>query len=241
LTVAISTAHGATVSGFYSYGAEPNPGGIEYAFLVTLGGTDNASIQRHVGAWSWEDDSLFGPGDDPVGWTHTSDWVALTLTEATTFTLRLEAQAGVPWPSSEDPGRVASTASMRPSFSIYQGWDNDIVPDLNDPILVAAWAPFGGVPPNLGDHHTFNNDGAIFWAEDLTYFDHVNNSTATFVEKTWTLPAGQYSISLGSNSTATDTDRQGYRATFTSVPEPTTAATLIAGFGVLALRRRRLG
>ena len=42
---------------------------------------------RHVGAWSWEDNSLFASGENPLGWTHTSDWLKLSLSNPATFTL----------------------------------------------------------------------------------------------------------------------------------------------------------
>jgi hypothetical protein len=220
---------------------DPQTGGIGYRWTVTMGETDFATMTRHVGAWSWEDNSLFGgpgQGTEPVGWTHTSDWVALTLTDATTFTLRLESQAGVPWPGASPlEGRLASTASMFPSFTIWNGWDNDVMPQGIADTYATPTSPVGTV---RDDHHTYDNDGPVVWAEDLgSVVGFVNNSTATFSEATYTLPAGQYSIVLGSNAPATDTDRQGYRATFTSVPEPSTAATLLAGLGTLALRRRR--
>jgi MYXO-CTERM domain-containing protein len=214
---------------------DPLAGGIGYKYTVSLGGTDSASFANHVGAWSWEDNALFAPGEDPVGWTHTSNWVALTLTEATRFSLRLERQAGVPWPSAGDPGRVASIDSMFPSFTIWSGWDNDLM----DPAVAAA---LGYAPATANDHHTYNNDGNVIWAEDLSYLDHINNSTETFAEKAWYLPAGQYSIVLGSNAPSTDPNRQGYRATLTtsSVPEPgATAPLLCIGLGALGLLRRR--
>jgi hypothetical protein len=213
---------------------DPLAGGIGYRAQISLSLEDTASFARHIGAWSWEDNSLFDPGDDPVGWTHSSDWLAVTLSAPTTLTLRLERNANVPWPSQTDLGRLASIASMFPSFTVWSGWDNDLAPqafaDLNS----------GGDPVN--DWHTYNNDGAVDWAEDLTYLGHVSNSTETFAELTFpNLPAGQYSVVIGSNAPANDTDRQGYLATFTTVPEP--ASALFLGLGALALgcRRRRAG
>ena len=196
----------------------PPSGGVGYRWTVVMGEVDNASFQRHVGAWSWEDNSLFnaGNGEPPVGWTHTSDWVALTLSTASVLTLRLERQEGVPAPTAQDPAAVAGTASMFPSFTVWAGWDGDD-----------------------GDSHTYNNRGNVAWAEDLVYLDHLDNSTLTVVERTWSLPAGNYSIVLGSNAPATDPQRQGYRATLTTVPEPGSAALCLAAAG-LVLRRRRV-
>lgn len=103
---------------------------------------------------------------------------------------------------------------MFPSFTIYGGWDNDGAQD-----------------------HTFNTRGQIGWAS-VTYLDHLDNSTETLSQRTWTLPAGNYSIILGSNAPATDLNRQGYLATFTTVPEPA-SFTLSAVAAALFLRRRR--
>lgn len=211
---------------------DPIAGGIGYARTVQLSGNDSASFKSHVGAWSWEDNSLFGPGEDPVGWTHTSNWAAITLTEPTLLTLRMERDATVPQPLPGDPGHFAATTSMFPSFTLWSGWDNDVMP-------AGVATALGYTPASANDHDTYNNVGNVDWAEDLTYIGHVNNSTATFAEVSWVLPAGQYSVVLGSNAPATDTARQGYSATFTTVPEPGTAITLLFGLGVLTLRRHR--
>lgn len=230
-TALLSTSLHATVTE-----SDPVAGGIGYHWTVNLGASDRASFSRHVGAWSWEDNALFGnpgQGAEPVGWTHTSDWVALALSAPTIFTIRLERQAGVAWPSSSDPNRVASTASMFPSFTLWSGWDNDLAPQAFADLVN------GGTPTD--DWHVYNNHGAVAFAEDLTYRDHVDNSTATFVERSWVLDAGEYSIVLGSNAPATDPNRQGYLATFSTaaVPEPTSALMLLTGVCTLALSRRR--
>lgn len=196
--------------------AAPGATGIPYRHTITMAGTDSAAVTRHIGAWSWEDNTLFnaGNGEPPVGWTHTSDWVALTLLQPAELTLRLERQEGVASPTAQDPANIAGVTSMFPSFTLYSGWDTD------------------------GDQlHTYNNRGAIAWSS-ITYVDHLDNSTQTFVQRTWNLPAGNYSLALGSNAPATDTNRQGYLATFATVPEPASASLGLLSAALL-LRRRR--
>lgn len=200
--------------------ADPQAGGIGYKYTVTMGGLDSATLSSHVGAWSWEDNSLFGgagQGTDPVGWTHTSNWVALNVTVTSVFKIRIERDATVPWPSQAEPNRLASVASMYPSFTIWRNWDNDVVPDAfkAKQEVIDAFAP-DPVPADLGDWHTYNNRGAVEWAEDLVYVGHLDNSTLETIEATFTLTPGQYSIVIGSNAPATDTNRQGYKATLTT-------------------------
>jgi hypothetical protein len=188
--------------------------GLPYRKLVTLDLLDSAAFTRHVGAWSWQDSNLFEPGEDPVGWTHQSDWVQITLTSPTSLTLRMERQEGVQVTVST----IASTASMFPSFTLWSGWDTD-----------------GTV------EHMYNNDGNIATAEDITYVSHFANSTQPTAEYTFLdLPAGNYTLVLGSNSPATDTARQGYLATFATVPEPASALFLLSGFTALGFRRSRV-
>ncbi|MES2923362.1 MAG: hypothetical protein V4819_17540 [Verrucomicrobiota bacterium] len=191
--------------------------GVPYRWEVGMDGTDSATFSRHVGAWSWEDESLFpNPGDPVVGWTHTSDWAVVTISDASRFTLRIERDASVPWPGAGEPDRLASVASMYPSFTVWSGADIDGT-----------------------QVHTYNNRGNVAWAEDLTFLDFTDNSTLGFVEKSWDLPAGQYSIVLGSNSPATDNDRQGYKAILTTVPEPGAAMLLLCGLAGSCVRRRK--
>jgi hypothetical protein len=196
--------------------APPPLEGIPYRHTIAMEGTDSASVIRHVGAWSWEDDSLFDPGngEPPVGWTHTSDWVALTLLEATNLTLRLERQESVPSPTAQDINNIAGVTSMFPSFTLYSGWDTDGI-----------------------QHHTFNNRGDPDWAS-ITYLDHVDNSTEPFAGRTWNLPAGNYTVILGSNAPATETNRQGYLATFSTVPEPGVTVLSVLAVGLMMGRRR---
>ncbi|MBL9139128.1 MAG: hypothetical protein JNK85_24890, partial [Verrucomicrobiales bacterium] len=109
-----------------------------------------------------------------------------------------------PWPSPEDPARLAGT-NLYPSFTIYRGWDTDSGTITN------------ADGTTLDQDHTFNNRGNIEWAEDVTYLDHLENGTTHEATRTWVLAAGKYTVNLGGNSPATLAEgRQGYRATFST-------------------------
>jgi len=86
---------------------DPADGGITYQHQVTLNGESSSSFSGLVGAWSWEDNELFSPGQPPVGWTHTSNWVALRLQRPTNLTITMARDANVPDPTLENPNRKA--------------------------------------------------------------------------------------------------------------------------------------
>lgn len=178
--------------------------GIPYGWKVVLDGQSSVTtLPDHVGAWSWDEDNFPATAN---GWTHTSKWVQLELTEPAALTLKLTSLAGVPWPSPEEPARLAGT-NLFPSFTLYRGWDTD-----------------RGVVTNtdgttLDQDHTFNNRGNIEWAEDVRYVDHVENAATHETTRTWVLAAGKYTVNLGGNSPATLAEgRQGYQAVFSTQP-----------------------
>lgn len=210
----VLTSNAATIAN-----SDPQAGGIGYTWTVNLESTtDSASVSGTVGAWSWEDQSLFDPGDPTVGWTHTSNWVALTLAEAGYVTITLEANSSVPYSGSGNIGGFAATSNFAPSFTLWSGWDND-----------------------GSDNHTYNNRGDVDWAEDISFIGLVDNTTFAPATYTVYLAAGNYTVALGSNAPSTSSPpRQGYSATFSvsSVPEPSVA--LLGSLALIhALRRRR--
>jgi hypothetical protein len=171
----------------------------------------------HTGAWSWEDEEVAPAGG--AGWTHTSKWVAVQLTEPVTLSVTMARDTSVPFAGSGNVNGFAATDHLFPSLTLWRGWDNDDVPTAfkNKPEVIAAWEPYGGVPADLGDWHTYANRGNVEWAEDLSYIDHYDNSHATSITRSWTLPAGHYSFALGSNSPSESTPpRQGFRFSYTT-------------------------
>jgi len=184
-------------------------GGIGYQHQVVLGGNSAGSFSSHVGAWSWEDESLFdsGAGEPPVGWTHTSNWLALTIQQDCVLTVTMKRDAAVPWASGANG--LADTSSMFPSFTLWRGQDNDLMP-------AAVATDLGYTPVDANDHHTYNNRGNVVWAEDLSYMHHADNSTETEITRTYYLPAGQYTMALGSNAPSTNALRQGFNISFST-------------------------
>jgi hypothetical protein len=191
---------------------DPLPGGVNYRAAVNFHNlTSTFTDSYHVGAWSWDDPEF---GEENAGWTHTSAWYIIKLDVAGTFNLTIERQEGVPWAGGVEG--VASVTSMFPSFSFYQGTDND---DSNT--------------------HTYTHNGNISWAEDLTYMSHLDNSTETMITASFELPAGSYTLALGSNAATNIPEEQGYKATFQVVPEPSSALLALVTAATLLARRRR--
>lgn len=210
---------------------DSNPGGIGYNFGIILGANDSGSIASHVGAWSWEDQGIAPGGGE--GWTHTSNWIAMTLLAPTRLTLTLSANAFVPYGGSGNIGGFAQSSNFFPGLTLWKNWDNDV--------MTSAAATFLGYDPldPPDDHHTYSNTGNVIWAEDLEYLGHAVDIVNNTLTITLDLEAGQYTFALGSDAPSDPAPpRQGYLASFTTVPEPG-SALLVAAMGLPLLARRR--
>ena len=237
LTSAILAApltHAATVN-FHDAANPDTAGGIGYEWSVTLDGDDVGITPdiaaSHVGAWSWEDAGTVGEGETPLGWTHTSHWASITLTEAAYLTIRLEASGAVPFTGSGNVGGFRPSNNFFPSFTLWAGSDQDDMPQ--------AIADALGADPADGESHAYNNRGNIDWAEDLRFIGLKDNSSESFAEATWYLPAGTYTLAMGSNApSSSNPPRQGFKATFSTIPEPSSALLGLLATGLLIRRRR---
>jgi len=206
--------------------ADPTAGGISYQWLIQIGANESLSTPNHsnshVGAWSWNDTdfvNMMGGGVNK-GWTHTTSWAALQLTEAAIITIAMEGNSSVPW-----GGGVRASADLVPSFTVWKGWDSSA---------------------DFGNNHTYENDGLINWSSDLTQLvGRLDNSTQPTGQITLQLEAGNYTIAFGSNfgdpGDGAAPGNQGYRATFTTSPIPEPSAAVLFGVAstLAVLRRRR--
>lgn len=91
-------------------GGDLVPGGIGYQWTISMNGNDTTAgstpaYTGSVGSLSWNDPINAG---DPIGtgWTHTSNWTALTLTETANLSVTLAA---------------TTVGALVPAFSLYSG------------------------------------------------------------------------------------------------------------------------
>jgi len=195
--------------------ADPADGGIGYAWTATIGANGSVATPNvgdsSVGVWSWNDTAFAGA--DQMGWTHTTSWMALELTESAILTIIMGRNESVPFLDG-----FRATDNLFPSFTIWKGWDN-----------------------SGSDGHIYPNNALIGWAEGLTELvGLVDNSTEPTAELTLNLEAGLYTIALGSQGPAVGgLPRQGFSASLTTIPEPSSALLAACAAGIAALRRRR--
>ncbi len=146
-------------------------GGISYEWIVKMGGKDEVSFVNRVGAKSYNEPP---PDYEPpyTGWTHTSNWVALELTQRTKVKIKVERQEGVPMANST-PVTVARN-KLIPALSVYSGWDNTSCED-----------------------HRYNTSGNVPWTTVQYIGNQPNKHGKDEVGYQIVLDAGKYSIAIG--------------------------------------------
>ncbi len=198
---------------------DPAARGIAYAWTVNMGGWDTTAgstpaIAGTLGSLSWNDPINAG---DPIGtgWTHTSRWTALTLTEAADLTITL----------------AANSSSLVPAFSLYSG-QQQTDGGINGGYHVynnSGTFDWSTIDPGYGP----------------TTMSYVGNASAagtdSSISKTFSLGPGQYSIVFGGNPPAgTPGSSVAYQATLTTVPVPAAVWLFGSGLaGLVGLARRK--
>jgi hypothetical protein len=207
---AFASANAATI-----IDADPAAGGIGYAWTAQIGVNESITTPNigdsSVGVWSWNDTAFAGAPN--MGWTHTTSWLALEVTESLILTVTMGRNESVPYLEG-----FRDTQYLFPSFTMWKGWDN-----------------------SGGDDHIYANDGLVSWAEGLTeLIGRVDNNTEETATLKILLEPGLYTLALGSQGPATGgLPRQGFYTSFTTIPEPSSAVLGSAAIGLLAFRRRR--
>ncbi len=181
---------------------DPDKEGIGYEWTVTLEGKHgHAGITGSVGGKSSYEPQFDAPD---IGWTHTSDWVALEMKQKGVLTITVERQAGIYFTKidkkTQEKSFVTAGSKLYPAMSIYTGWDSTTAKEKG------SFNPVGN-----------------FWStiefKEVVYSD-MGQKSITYRAK---LPAGKYSINIGGvnalyckESDSCFNGLHGYRAKFST-------------------------
>ena len=198
---------------------DPAGRGIAYNWTVNMSDNDTTAgstpaIAGSLGSLSWNDPINFG---DPIGtgWTHTSRWTALTLTEATDLSITL----------------AANNSSWVPAFSLYSGHQQ------TDNGLNGGYHVYN----NAGNFDWSTADPGA----DSSSLNYIGNATASgtdsSITRTFSLGPGQYSLVFGGNPPPGTAGAQvAYQATLSTVPVPAAVWLFGSGLaGLVGLARRK--
>ncbi|MDN5941656.1 MAG: hypothetical protein L0H94_07220, partial [Nitrospira sp.] len=199
---------------------DPNPGvGLGYAWTVSMNGNDTTAgstpnYAGTVGSLSFNDPINAG---DPIGtgWTHTSNWTALTLTEAANLSVTL----------------AQTTANgLVPAFALWSG-------------QISAGGDHHTY--NNSGNFDWSTANPLADSSSLNYIgNEANLGGLSSITKNFSLGPGLYSLVFGGNPPpGTPGASVGYLATLTTSPVPLPAAVWLFGSGVagiIAFARRRM-
>lgn len=203
----VAPSHAATVTA-----GDPVAGGLAYNWTVNMSGNDTTagstpSYAGTLGSLSWNDPINAG---DPIGtgWTHTSRWTALTLTQATNLSITLS----------------ANSSSLIPAFTLWSGQQQ------TDAGISGGYHTYN----NSGNFDWSTVDPG-YGSSTLNYIgNEANLGGLSSITKVFSLAAGQYSLVFGGNpAPGTPGASVGYQATLTTVPVP--AAVWLFGSGLAGL------
>lgn len=190
-------------------------GGVTYTWQIELSGPgDSAEVVRAVGSKAWADPSNpdLGSFGLNAGWTHTSNWVYVSLAEAAEVAFSLAPNDAV---SNGEGGFFAG--DLVPAFSLWSGVDDDGT-----------------------DNHYYEQGQVPHWidAAGFAFLDHADEGPGPFdgsvATLTLELPAGEYTLALGGHDDITLGHPAGYTFDVVAASEPTQALQLAAGLMVLA-------
>lgn len=181
--------------------ADPAEGGIGYEWTVIMPHHGSHEIVGSTGGKGSFEPSFELPD---IGWTHTTDWVALELEEEAILEIEVTRQEGVyEMKVDRQTGEQSYTTSgnmLYPAFSIYNGWDDTTESEKG------SFNPVGNFWSTIG-----------FKAAQ---FSEYGETTVIWRSR---MPAGKYSINIGGVNAlyCAETDdcykgAHGYRATFTT-------------------------
>lgn len=196
-------------------------GGITYTWQIEIAGPgDGASVQGNVGSKSWADPSNPGLGSFGLngGWTHTSNWIYLSLAQPAQIAISLAPDGTVPNPTT---GGVYA-GDLVPALSLWSGVDNDGADD--------HFFEQGAVP------HWVDAPGFAWLGANTTGPGPFAGGIATILVD---LPAGVYTLDVGGHDDVSAAHRAGYLFSVQAVPEPGTALLVALGLGGLLGRQRR--
>jgi hypothetical protein len=161
-----------------------NDGGISYEWKVKMGKRDNATLINFVGAKSLSEIPPFYVAPE-VGWTHTSNWIALEVTEKTKLKVKVSRIEGVPFVVLDAENKLFSKGYSRnklvPGIAIYNGWDDTSCED-----------------------HRYNPSGNVAWSTLEWMGNNLNTAQKGTVEYEVKLMPGKYSIAVGGTPKAID-------------------------------------
>jgi hypothetical protein len=194
-------------------------GGIPYTWQAAVAGPgDSVTIVDDVGNKSWADpmNPDLGSFGLDAGWTHTSNWIHLTLAAPAELTITLAEKADVP-----DGSGGTLAGDLVPAMSLWEGADNDGAED-----------------------HYYEQGAVPHWIDDASFafVDHADTGPGPHdgldAVLEGTFAAGVYTIAVGGHDEIATAHRAGYELQIVAAPEPGPAALLVAGAAALAAARR---